>query len=134
MNPRNKLRYLSFIVFNLLLLPFLLSFVYAADVKAPSQDNIFYLTVKNIGATDMDGTNVTVTVADDTMNLITIKEIIPTNALISSHNNSQEFQIKFDVAAPNPEEISSPTVKVKFNFRIDTATQGFFYQNGWGYQ
>lgn len=106
-----------------------LSIVYAADVTAPSKDNIFTLTVKNIGSVDMEGVNVTASVIQNPDGLITIKDVTPTNVKISA-GGSQDFKIKFDVACPP--EGSNKTETAKFKFKITTTTPGPFYRKDCG--
>lgn len=103
---------------------------HATDVTAPSKDNVFTLTVKNIGSEVLEGVNITASLIQNPDGLVTIKEKIkPQNVKITA-NSSQHFDIKFDVGCPPKDSDKTETAKLKFT--ISKTTQGLFYIKGCG--
>ena len=115
----------NFLFIIILFINFALLFhAHAADVTAPSKDNIYTLTVNNIGEVDISGTVVSASLTRNPDGLITIKSVTPSTANISA-GGSQAFSIKFDVGCPP--EGSSKTETAKIKFTITKSTTGPFY-------
>lgn len=124
----NKIR--TFIIFSFLgVISFLISSspAYAADVVAPSKDNVYTLTVTNIGSQNMAGVNVAASVIQNPGGLVTITNVAPQNATIAA-GGSQAFQIKFDAACGNLSEVETG----KFKFTITKSTPGPLYVKNCG--
>ena len=115
------------VLLNVLLLGTSISPAYAADVIAPSKDNIFTLTVTNIGSEKIDGVNVAASLIQNPSGLITIKDVTPQNATIAA-GGSQAFQIKFDANCGYLASVETG----KFKFDITKTTPGPFYIKGCG--
>jgi hypothetical protein len=103
--------------------------VHAADVNAPTRDNIFTFGVKNIGSINMAQVNVTASIVQNPDGLIAINGVAPQNVTLAA-GSSQDFQVKFEVACPP--EGSEKTEAGKFKFVISTTTPGLFFQKGCG--
>ena len=67
----------TIVLANILFLSGYANSLYAADVIAPSKDNIFTLTVTNIGSEKLEGVNVAASVVQNPGGLITIKDVSP---------------------------------------------------------
>ena len=119
----NKIRAtIIFLFLGIISLLISLSPAYAADVIAPSKDNIFTLTVTNIGSEKLEGVNVAASVVQNPGGLITIKDVSPQNATIAA-GSSQAFQIKFDAECGNLSGVQTG----KFKFSITKSTPDPFY-------
>ena len=100
-----------------------------SDVSAPSNDNVFTLSIKNIGSETLTNVNLDTAIERNPDDLITIKQISPQNATIAP-DDTQEFEITFDIDCP-PEDVSK-VEQAQFKFSLSTDTEGSFYIEGCG--
>jgi flagellar hook assembly protein FlgD len=100
-----------------------------SDVSAPSDDNVFTLTITNIGSAPLTNVNLETTIERNPDGLISIQSTTPENATIEP-DATQAFEITFDVDCP-PENVSKVEL-AKFKFSLSTDSQGPFYIEGCG--
>ncbi len=96
----------------------------AADVVAPSKANIYELTVRNIGVTDIKNAGIAFSITQNPFDLIQITGVTPPTADIPA-GGKQIFEIRFDVDCP-PEDTNEIKV-AEFQFAIGKTTPGPLY-------
>ena len=99
MNQNGTIHREKTIILFLLICLFSTIILQAADVTAPSLDNIYTFTVKNIGTVKMENVVPSASVSQNPQSIVSIKNITPISAEIAA-GGLRDFQIRFDVGAP----------------------------------
>lgn len=92
-----------------------------ADIHAPSENNIYTVTVQNSDTISIENVNIQTLLNRNPDNLVTIQQITPQDVSIPA-GQSQIFQISFDVDCP-PQGIVK-TEKVSFSYSVTSTTDG----------